>query len=330
MSEQATLARREDAAHRVGVLTGSWPLGMPSAGAFYRDLATQVEGLGFDLLFAGDHLFMHNPNPEAVTVLSTYAAVTTRVLVGTAVLLPALREPALAAKQLATLDYLSGGRLVVGVGVGGEIEQEWAAMEVPRAQRGARTDEYLSLMAELWSGREVGFSGSFRSVHGVEGSPVPTTPGGPPVWIGGRSDRALQRAARHDGWCAYASSPRRVRLGVERINELREGADDPYRFSCVLFTYVDRSRERAREMAARVLGQRYAQDFDRFIEAFCAVGTAEDLAARVDEYHAAGMQDVLLCPQAPWEEVPEQVDAYAQALGLSSPSPAGAESVLGE
>jgi alkanesulfonate monooxygenase SsuD/methylene tetrahydromethanopterin reductase-like flavin-dependent oxidoreductase (luciferase family) len=313
----------------VGVLTGSWPLGMPSSGEFYSDLATRVERLGFDMLFAGDHLFMHNPNPEAVTVLSTYAALTRRVLIGTAVLLPALREPALAAKQLATLDFLSGGRLVCGVGVGGEIEQEWSAMEVPRAQRGRRTDEYLALMGELWAGRTVDFDGTFRSVHGVQGSPAPSTPGGPPVWVGGRSDLALQRAARHDGWCAYASSPRRVGLGVERINELRGATGAPFRFSCVLFTYVDRSRERAREMAARVLGQRYAQDFDRFIDAFCAVGTAEDLAARVEEYRGVGVQDLLLCPQAPWEEVPDQIEAYAHALGLSSSPPIGTAAVLG-
>lgn len=319
MPEAASLtATRADSPPRVGVLTGSWPLGMPTTGDFYRNLATQVESLGYDMLFAGDHLFMHNPNPEAVTVLSTYAALTQRVLIGTAVLLPALRDPALTAKQLATLDYLSGGRLVIGVGVGGEIEQEWEAMEVSRSQRGRRTDEYLALMDELWSGRPVEFAGRFRSVHGVVGTPSPATPGGPPVWVGGRSDRALQRAARHDGWCAYASSPRRVRLGVERINELRGQTDTSYRFSCVLFTYVSTSREHAREMAARVLGQRYAQDFDRFIDAFCAVGTGEDLAARVDEYRNAGIEDILLCPQAPWEEVPQQVEAYASALGLRS------------
>ncbi len=293
---------------------------MPRDGGFFRDLAQQVEGLGYDLLFHGDHLFMYNPNPDALVVLSHMAACTKRVRLGTGVLLPALREPAVMAKQIATLDYLSGGRFVLGVGVGGEIEQEWTAMEVPRESRGARTDEYLELMQQLWSGEPVEHRGRFRSMGGVRGTPAPSRPGGPPIWIGGRGDASLRRAMRYQGWFPYAMSPRRVREGVDKLSTMMGGhppAD--YRVAYVLFAYVDEDEAHAKEMAGRVLGKRYAQDFDKLLGPICAIGTPEHVATRVQEYRDAGAQDIIIVPQAPAEAYPEQIARLAQALGIKAP-----------
>jgi probable F420-dependent oxidoreductase len=308
----------ERGAPRTGVLLGSWPLGLPQDGDFYRRLGRQVEAAGYDLLFNGDHFFMYSPNAEALTVLATYAAVTERVLLGTGVMLLALREPALAAKQVATLDYLSGGRIILGVGVGGEIEQEWRALEVPREDRGKRTDEYLELLRQLWSGQPVEHRGAYRTVEGVTGTPHPVQPGGPPIWIGGRSEAALARAARHQGWCAYSVSPRRLRESVARIDELTGGRPPEFRVSYVLFTVVAPQREQARELAGEVLGRRYHQDFDHFLDAFCAVGDLETVLARIQEYRAAGVDDLLICPQVPADQVPETVAMLAEALGLPS------------
>ena len=305
--------------HRTGILTGSWPLGMPSAGSFFRDLAQQVEGLGYDLLFHGDHLFMYNPNPDALVVLSHMAACTKRVVLGTGVLLPALREPAVMAKQIATLDYLSEGRFVLGVGVGGEVEQEWNAMQVPRETRGARTDEYLALMQALWSGEVIDHQGRFRSVCGVRGTPAPSQAGGPPVWVGGRGDASLRRAARHQGWFPYAMSPRRVREGIATLTAMMGSIPEDFRTAYVLFAYVDDDEMRAREMAGRVLGKRYAQDFDKLLGPICAIGTPAQVATRVAEYRDAGAQDIIIVPQAPAEEYPQQVERLARVLGLSSP-----------
>jgi len=213
---------------------------LPASGSFYRDRAVQVEGIGYDLLFSGDHLFMYSPNVEALSVLATYAAVTERIELGTGVLLPALRDPALTAKQVASIDYLSGGRMILGVGVGGEIEQEWQAMEVPIPERGPRTDEYVALMQALWAPEPVNFEGEFRTVRGVVGTPSPVRPGGIPIWVGGRSDAALRRATLHDGWCAYVCSPRRIRESLARIDELM-GGERPleFRTSLVLFVVTD-------------------------------------------------------------------------------------------
>ena len=303
---------------RLGILTGTWPLGMPSAGNFYRDLAQQVEGLGYDLLLHGDHQFAHGPNPDALVALSYMAACTRKLLLGTGVLLAALREPAVMAKQIATLDYLCGGRFVLGIGVGGEIEQEWNAMQVPRESRGARTDDYLELMRKLWSGDTVDHQSRFRTLTGVRGTPAPANSGGPPIWVGGRGAASMQRAARHQGWFPYAMSPRRVREGVFALTKMMGTLPAGFRIVYLLFAYVDADEARAKAMAGRVLGKRYAQDFDRLLGPLCAIGTPEQVAARVQEYRDAGAQDIIIAPQAPAEEYPDQIERLARALGIGT------------
>jgi probable F420-dependent oxidoreductase len=302
---------------RTGILLGSWPLGLPAEGRFYIDIAQQVEAAGYDLLFVGDHLFMYNPNPAPFAVLATFAAVTAEVKVGTAVLLLPLRDPVVTAKEIATIDYLSGGRVILGVGAGGDIEQEWRAMEVPLSSRGARTDEYLQVLRQFWSGAPMQHHGRFRNIEGVVGSPLPAQPGGPPVWIGGRSDAALRRAGRWDGWCAYAVSTRRLRESIAKLREFA-GRDLPptYRVSCVVFATVDDRVEIAREKAGAILRRRYRQDFDHFLDHLCAVGDPDTVAARLEAYRDAGADDLLLVPQAPAEEVPEQIWRLAEILRL--------------
>jgi probable F420-dependent oxidoreductase len=284
---------------------------MPDELFFYQHVAAQVEQAGFDLLFVGDHLFAAGPNPDALVLLGGLAAATERVVLGTSILLLPLRDPVVAAKQVATVDLLSGGRLVLGVGVGGEFAWEWEAMAVPTEGRGRRVDEYLSLMRALWSGEAVEHPGPLRPVSGVRGSPAPVQPGGPPIWVGGRSEAALARAARFDGWCAYAASPRRVRASLDRIGELR-GSLDGFRTSAVVFTVVDDDEARARDLAGQVLGTRYGQDFDRFLDAFCAVGSPTRVADRLAEFRAAGAQDLLLSPQVPAADFRAQIDALAK------------------
>jgi alkanesulfonate monooxygenase SsuD/methylene tetrahydromethanopterin reductase-like flavin-dependent oxidoreductase (luciferase family) len=292
---------------------------MPSdAPGFYASLPNRVEELGFDSLFVGDHLFAAGPSVDALTVAASFAARTQTLTIGTGVLQLALREPVAAAKQAATIDCLSGGRFVLGVGAGGEFADEWAAAGVPREKRGLRLDDYLRLAAQLWSGEQVDHEGPFTSVRGLVGSPVPARPGGPPVWAGGRSDAALARAARHDGWLAYASSTKRVRASVERLSGLREEAGGDLGVGVVLWTYVAESVERARSLMARVLSTRYRQDFDRYVDAFCAIGTPDDLAARVAEFRDAGAPFVLCCPQCPADEFIEQVERLAEVPGLLS------------
>ncbi|MER3449377.1 MAG: hypothetical protein C4315_06280, partial [Chloroflexota bacterium] len=120
-----------------------------------------LEQLGFDSVWSGEHLLYHGPTLDALIVLAAYAARTERLKVGSSVLLLPLRPPALVAKAAATLDVLSGGRLILGVGVGGEYPPEFEAVGIPLAERGARADEALAILKLLWSGDPASFEGRF-------------------------------------------------------------------------------------------------------------------------------------------------------------------------
>src|SRR5438309_10800278 len=126
--------------------------------------------------------------------LASYDPNTSRLRLGTALCLPALRPPAISAKITATLDVLSGGRLVFGVGVGGENPKEFEASGVAHRERGARVDEGIEVLRALWRDTPATFKGRFTSFDAVSIDPKPVQPGGPPIWVGGRSDAALARA----------------------------------------------------------------------------------------------------------------------------------------
>jgi len=144
---------------RFGVTLAAYPDGVPPAAWWWR-FAERAEALGFDSLWAGEHVLFHTETVSATVLLAGLAARTGRIRLGTAIYLLPLRHPVLAAKDLATLDHVAGGRLVVGVGVGGEYPREFAACGVPLGERGARTDEALALLRRLWREERVTAAGS--------------------------------------------------------------------------------------------------------------------------------------------------------------------------
>ena len=166
------------------------------------DIAERAEALGYDSVWVGDSL-LARPRHEPLTLLAGVAARTRRVLLGTAVLLPALRNPVLLAHQAATLDRLSEGRLILGVGVATDVpsvREEFEAAGVPFEKRGGRMLEGLRLCRALWSGEPVDWDGRWRVKGGTLG-PTPHRPDGPLIWGGGSAPAALRRAAGHfDGW----------------------------------------------------------------------------------------------------------------------------------
>lgn len=175
--------------------------GSPGTAALL-DLARRAESLGYDSLWAGDSL-LARPRHDPLTLLAAVSAVTTRPLVGTAVLLPVLRNPVLLAHQVATLDQLSEGRVVLGVGIAGDnpaIRAEFTAAGVPFEGRLGRTLEGLRLCRALWTGEPVTWDGRWK-VDGRALGPVPYRPGGPPIWMGTSAPAGLVRAGRRfDGW----------------------------------------------------------------------------------------------------------------------------------
>ena len=190
------------------------------------DLAVKAESLGYDSIWVGDSLFAR-PRHEPIALLCAVAAVTRRVFLGTAVLLPALRNPVLLAHQLATLDRIAEGRVILGVGIARDhprIRAEFAAAGVPFEGRLGRMLEGLRLARALWSGNRVDWQGRWQVADAVLG-PTPHRPGGPPIWIGGMVEAALERVGKHfDGWFPNGPDAASFAAGWERIGTVARAA----------------------------------------------------------------------------------------------------------
>ena len=178
----------------------------------------KLEALGVESFWAGGHVAYKNASPEAITYLARLVELTHRAMVGTAILLLPLYPPAVAAKQVAELDLASQGRLVLGIGVGGEDPKEFAACHVPMSERGTRTSEAMGLLRRFWTGEPVDHPGPHFPLEGACVFPAPAQPGGPPIVVAGRKPPAMRRAALlGDGWMPYLYTPRLYRESVERI-----------------------------------------------------------------------------------------------------------------
>ena len=196
-----------------------------------------AEKMGFDSVWVTDHIIVPTTMDliyrdhmlEPVTVLSHVAGLVPRVKLGTSVLILPYRHPVVLAKMLATIDQLSGGRLIVGVG-GGWMTEEFAALGTPYAERGQVSDECLRVMRATWTQEAVSFSGQYTSFQEMKVSPLPAQQ--PlPIWVGGVSPRARRRAAEFgDGWHATNLTPEAMADGVHHLKQLwtkHERAGDP-------------------------------------------------------------------------------------------------------
>ncbi|MGV9802093.1 LLM class flavin-dependent oxidoreductase [Mycobacterium sp. NPDC003449] len=249
-------------------------------------IARRAEALGFDGIWAGDHLSTGAPFLESVVALSAAAAVTERLRLGFGVLLPALRPQAWVAKQVGSLQTLSGGRVLLGVGVGGAPAVEWAAAGVPMSGRGRRTDEMLRAMPGLLSGA--------RTSLGTEsGAPTitlqPAVPM-PPVWIGGASDAALRRTVDYGiGWLASLLSPDQIaaRRAVLTGMAQARGVAAP-RIGTTLFTALAGAD---RESAVRWLQSLLVP---REIADSMTIASVAEFEDRLGRYREAGVSHVVV------------------------------------
>lgn len=207
-------------------------LGLPNYGRGktfddVRRVALRAEELGFDSVWTTDHVIVPKADIEpygnileSVVVLAMVAASTTRVKLGTSILVLPQRNAVLTAKQIATLDAASGGRMIVGVGVGWN-EGEFQNLNAEFHNRGKRLDEAIELMKTLWANENVTFKGKFTQLEHAIFSPLPVQRNALPIWIGGNDDPALHRVAKHgDGWHPTGAPPGIVASGVKRIREL--------------------------------------------------------------------------------------------------------------
>ncbi|MGL6280537.1 MAG: LLM class flavin-dependent oxidoreductase [Gaiella sp.] len=295
---------------------------LPDPGRF-RAVAELAEELGYDAVWAGEHLSFHNPILDLGVALSAFATVTRSIRIGAGVVLLPLRHPSLVAKQAASLDYLSGGRLLLGVGVGGEGAKDFEAAGVPLGERGARADESLRALRGLLAGGPASFEGRFYRYADVAIEPASPRPGGPPILVGGRKEASQRRAGRlADGWLPYLVSPGAFARGVEvvRAHALEAGRDpEALTNGVVAFARVEEDGGGARERARRHLTQRYGMVFEpHHVERLCIVGTPEECAERMAAFAAAGAWHLSLNPAAEEHELLDQVralHAVARAAG---------------
>ncbi len=262
--------------------------------------AAALEDLPIDSLWTGGHIASRNPSTEALINLSRLSAVTHRVRIGTSILLLPLYAPAIVAKQIADLDRASSGRVVLGVGVGGEYPQEFRACQVPVAERGRRTDEAIPLLRRLWTAEEISHDGPFYAMQDVRIHPAPAQPGGPPIVVAGRRAPAMRRAALlGDGWMPYLYSPRRYADSVRTIRDRAEQAGrDLSRFEWYAWVFVnaDPDPDRAREQAAATMGGNYNQDFKPMIDSVAAAGTPAEVTDKLKQFVDAGARHFIFMP----------------------------------
>jgi len=256
-------------------------------------LAERAESMGYDSVWVGDSL-LARPRHEPITLLAGVAGRTKRVKLGTAVLLPMLRNPVLLAHQIATLDQVSSGRVIIGVGIASDVPNvraEFRAAGVPFEKRVGTLMEGIRLCRALWTGKPVDWEGRWHVEQGVLG-PIPHQAGGPPIWGGGSAPAALERAGKHfNGW--FPTGPDAKRWGEQwrQVQAIaKEAGRQPGDVEAAVYLTIAvdddaaKAEQRINEFLAGYYGQR--PDVLKKRQACfsgCASGAAEFLAGYVQE-----------------------------------------------
>lgn len=286
------------------------------------DLARRVEELGFDSIWVGDHVSFYIPVLESLTLLSFVAAATERIRLGSGVYLLPLRNPTTTAKVTSTLDVLSGGRLDLGIGVGGEFPPEFEACGVPVNERGSRANEAIEILRKLWTGERVGHEGKHFSFGPVSLAPPPVQPGGPPIIVGGRKAPAFRRAGRlADGYISHMCS---AEMYAENLDSIRRHATDagranvPFQTASFLFTILDDDYDAALARAASMLQTIYNRPFEEAARKYCLLGRPEDCLEQLQSFAKSGSRNFVLSPLMDINEFLERAAGMLpQMRGLS-------------
>ncbi len=225
------------------------PLGTPDG---IRSLLQCAESAGFESAWTGEHVVVIDPQeppspvpPEfpmldTVASLAYAAAVTTQLRLGSGIVLLAQRNPVVLAKELASVDVLSGGRLIFGIGVG-YVRREFEVIGVPYEERGARVDDHIDAMRALWAEGKPDFQGRFSRISGVLARPLPAQSPHPPFVIGGMSPSAYRRAvARGDGWYGFNQTEEQAAASIDGLRQASEAAGTPERFDALEISVTPR------------------------------------------------------------------------------------------
>ena len=261
---------------------------------FVPRLAAKAEELRLHSFWVNDRLTGEHFEP--VTLLASVTCVTNKIKLGTSVLLPVLRHPVPLAKSLATIDFLSSGRLIVGVGFGGS-RREFDAVDIPFARRGTRAVEQIELMKRLWREDHVERRGTFFKTNDLSVGPHTTQRPHPPIWMGGSAEMVLKRiGALADGYICGTGSLKRFESVWEKIaGSAVAGGRDPASIHKAGITYliIDENRSRAKAACEEYLNAYYGKiNLDVDVETI--LGSVNTCAERLAALFARGLETVIL------------------------------------
>jgi probable F420-dependent oxidoreductase len=281
--------------------------------SFLKEFLGKAETFGYESLWVQEQIISDAPILEPVTLLTYAAALTARLRLGTSVLLTVIRNPVQLAKSLSTLDQLSQGRLIVGVGIGGAHVPE-AVFGVSSQRRARQFVEGLQVLKALWTQPRATLKGDFWKFENVSMEPKPLQKPHPPLWFGARTAVGLKRAARHgDGWMGAGSSSSAD--FVQHVGLLRQALDeagrDPATFpiSKRVYIAVDADRDRAERRLREWFAMRYkSADMATGVSIW---GSSAECIDKLRALVQAGAQHVLLNPV--FDEM-EQIEALAREV----------------
>ncbi|HLF49834.1 MAG TPA: LLM class flavin-dependent oxidoreductase [Methylomirabilota bacterium] len=281
---------------------------------FIRKYVARAEALGFHSAWVVEQILGAIPSLEPIELLTYAAAVTTRIRVGSAVLLTALRSPVHTAKSLATLDHLSSGRLIVGVGLGAN-PKIYPAYGLTAERRAARFTEGIQLMKRLWTEPRVTFEGEFFKLQNASMEPKPVQKPHPPLWFGGHHPNALKRTVELGDGFMGAGSLSTAKFGEEVTllrRLLQEAKRDPAAFPVAKRVYiaVDRDKARAGKRLTEWFGAFYGRP--QMAEEVSVWGPAEECVEGLKQVVAAGAGLLMLNPV--FDEM-EQLEVFASEIG---------------
>jgi alkanesulfonate monooxygenase SsuD/methylene tetrahydromethanopterin reductase-like flavin-dependent oxidoreductase (luciferase family) len=281
--------------------------------------AEWAEKAGFDALWVGDHIFHPMQFMEALICLTFGAARTKTIRIGTSVLLLPMRQLSIVASQIATLQNLSGGRLHLGLGVGGEWPKEWIGAGVPLKERGARFDEMVPLLRRLLAGDNIDFNGRFNTLPGVDLRPVAPRV---PFYFSGRVPAALDRSAKFgDGWIGFFLTLNGFKRDTALIDAARERfgtADKPFRRGMMLNFFFDKNDDGADLRAAQLQSSAFPPELRltpiEKLRRFVIAGTPARVAEQMQDFIDAGCEIFSLSPIARGQTAKEHLEMLASEV----------------
>ncbi len=310
---------------KLGIGLAAWPFPEHDPDQFFG-YVERAEALGVDSLWLSERLTSPAPMLEPLSALAMAAARTRSMKFGMSVLVLPARNPMILARTLATIDFLSAGRMLPAFGLGLEDSREQEAAGIPRAERAGRVEEAVGLMRRLWSEDDVTHHGRYYHVTGATVRPRPRQVS-LPVWFGGRSDAALRRVgAIGDGWLASAVTPEEVQAMVPRIQEhaARAGrAIDDDHYGVIIPYWITADRDAALE---RVSPAMLRLRPDAPPSGYAALGRAADCRNLVQRYIDAGASKFVMRPVCPPDEIHDQLERLADdvlSVFHAPPVPAG-------